>query len=48
MRIGPHFTGQRRFAGPAATLSALLWWKHAANIRRLADGTESRIGSKGS
>ncbi len=28
-------------------LAALLWWKHAANIRRLMDGTEGRIGQKG-
>jgi glycerol-3-phosphate acyltransferase PlsY len=41
-------TGQPTLAGLAAALAALLWWKHAANIRRLASGTESRIGSKGS
>ena len=28
-------------------LAALLWWKHEANIRRLIDGTEGRIGQKG-
>ncbi|MDP4022218.1 glycerol-3-phosphate 1-O-acyltransferase PlsY [Methylobacterium sp. NEAU 140] len=28
-------------------LGALLWWKHAPNIRRLAAGTEGRIGQKG-
>ena len=28
-------------------LAALLWFKHAANIRRLAAGTESRIGGTG-
>jgi acyl phosphate:glycerol-3-phosphate acyltransferase len=28
-------------------LGALLWWKHAPNIRRLASGTEGRIGQKG-
>ncbi|MEE7459330.1 glycerol-3-phosphate acyltransferase [Methylorubrum populi] len=28
-------------------LAALLWWKHAPNIRRLAAGTEGRIGQKG-
>ena len=27
-------------------MSLLLIWRHAANIRRLLDGTESRIGSK--
>ena len=28
-------------------MSVLLWWKHAPNIRRLASGTEGRIGQKG-
>ncbi|GJE54744.1 MULTISPECIES: glycerol-3-phosphate 1-O-acyltransferase PlsY [Methylobacterium] len=28
-------------------LAALLWWKHAPNIRRLIGGTEGRIGQKG-
>jgi acyl phosphate:glycerol-3-phosphate acyltransferase len=28
-------------------LAALLWWKHAPNIRRLMAGTEGRIGQKG-
>ncbi len=28
-------------------MGALLWWKHAPNIRRLASGTEGRIGQKG-
>ncbi|MCJ2060024.1 glycerol-3-phosphate 1-O-acyltransferase PlsY [Methylobacterium sp. J-048] len=28
-------------------LGLLLWWKHAPNIRRLAAGTEGRIGQKG-
>ncbi|MCJ2053206.1 glycerol-3-phosphate 1-O-acyltransferase PlsY [Methylobacterium sp. J-070] len=28
-------------------MAALLWWKHAPNIRRLASGTEGRIGQKG-
>ncbi len=30
-----------------AILSVLVWWKHAANIRRLLAGTEGRIGAKG-
>ncbi|MBA5778012.1 glycerol-3-phosphate 1-O-acyltransferase PlsY [Stappia sp. F7233] len=30
-----------------ALLTALLWVKHAGNIRRLLSGKESRIGSKG-
>ena len=28
-------------------LGLLLWWKHVPNIRRLAAGTEGRIGQKG-
>jgi acyl phosphate:glycerol-3-phosphate acyltransferase len=28
-------------------MGVLLWWKHAPNIRRLASGTEGRIGQKG-
>jgi glycerol-3-phosphate acyltransferase PlsY len=28
-------------------LVALLWWKHSANISRLLDGTEGKIGQKG-
>lgn len=28
-------------------LGVLLWWRHAPNIRRLASGTEGRIGRKG-
>jgi glycerol-3-phosphate acyltransferase PlsY len=28
-------------------MGLLLWWKHAPNIRRLASGTEGRIGQKG-
>jgi glycerol-3-phosphate acyltransferase PlsY len=27
-------------------LTAILWWRHADNIRRLVAGTESRIGAK--
>jgi glycerol-3-phosphate acyltransferase PlsY len=41
-------TGRPAHAILAAAMAALLWWKHAANIRRLAQGTESRIGSRGS
>jgi glycerol-3-phosphate acyltransferase PlsY len=29
-----------------AVLSAILWFKHRANIRRLMDGTEGKIGAK--
>jgi glycerol-3-phosphate acyltransferase PlsY len=38
---GPGWT-----AGAIALMSALLVWKHAANIRKLLAGTESRIGQK--
>jgi glycerol-3-phosphate acyltransferase PlsY len=30
-----------------AVISALLFWKHRENIRRLMAGTESKIGAKG-
>ncbi|EKS27888.1 glycerol-3-phosphate 1-O-acyltransferase PlsY [Afipia felis] len=30
-----------------AVLSAILWFKHRANIRRLMDGSEGKIGAKG-
>ncbi len=30
-----------------AVMAALLWWKHAPNIRRLLQGTEGKIGEKG-
>jgi glycerol-3-phosphate acyltransferase PlsY len=37
--------------GPMAVvfvlMTTLLWWKHRENIRRLAAGTEARIGQKG-
>jgi glycerol-3-phosphate acyltransferase PlsY len=36
------------FVVPAvAVISALLFWKHRENIRRLMAGTESKIGAKG-
>ena len=40
------------FVGPRAglvfaVLVAILWWKHAPNIRRLLAGTEPRIGANG-
>ncbi|WP_298967300.1 glycerol-3-phosphate 1-O-acyltransferase PlsY [uncultured Methylobacterium sp.] len=40
-------TGETRMALLFIVLAALLWWKHAPNIRRLLDGTEGRIGQKG-
>ena len=38
--------GERQMAGLFVILTALLWWKHRENIRRLAAGTESRIGQE--
>jgi glycerol-3-phosphate acyltransferase PlsY len=29
-----------------ALLGALIWWRHRANIRRITDGTEPKIGAK--
>jgi glycerol-3-phosphate acyltransferase PlsY len=40
-------TDQMLAAGLAAVLTALLWWRHADNIRRLLAGDESRIGGQG-
>ena len=39
--------GQPGVAWLFLLLAALLWWKHAPNIRRLLAGTEGRIGQKG-
>jgi glycerol-3-phosphate acyltransferase PlsY len=39
--------GQPGVAWLFLLLAALLWWKHAPNIRRLRAGTEGRIGQKG-
>src|SRR6185437_1055616 len=38
--------GNRQVALTFAILAALSWMKHVANIRRLASGTEPRIGAK--
>jgi glycerol-3-phosphate acyltransferase PlsY len=40
-------TGQPRAAGAFVFVVILLWWKHRENIKRLAAGTEGRIGQKG-
>jgi glycerol-3-phosphate acyltransferase PlsY len=40
-------TGQPRAAGAFVIVVILLWWKHRENIKRLAAGTEGRIGQKG-
>lgn len=44
--IGVWATGDRPTALLAALMSALLIYKHRANIRRLASGQEPRIGAK--
>ena len=41
------FTGNEKVALLFAILTVITWWKHRANIGRLLNGTESRIGSKG-
>ncbi|UOM33548.1 glycerol-3-phosphate 1-O-acyltransferase PlsY [Acuticoccus sp. I52.16.1] len=38
--------GELQYAEIFGVLTALLWFKHAANIARLLKGTESRIGKK--
>jgi acyl phosphate:glycerol-3-phosphate acyltransferase len=37
--------GERQMAELLAILTLLLWWRHRENIRRLAAGSESRIGT---
>ncbi|WP_457092542.1 glycerol-3-phosphate 1-O-acyltransferase PlsY [Microvirga sp. P5_D2] len=39
--------GEPGMAAIMIILVALLWWKHSANISRLLDGTEGKIGQKG-
>ncbi|MDQ0346191.1 glycerol-3-phosphate 1-O-acyltransferase PlsY [Ancylobacter vacuolatus] len=39
--------GSPQTGGLLAILATLLWFMHRANIRRLLDGTEGRIGKKG-
>jgi glycerol-3-phosphate acyltransferase PlsY len=39
--------GERQMAELFVVLVALLWWKHRENIKRLAAGSEGRIGQKG-
>lgn len=38
--------GQNTDGAALAIMAALLWWKHRANLARLVQGTESRIGFK--
>ena len=39
--------GEGPMAAVFVLMTILLWWKHRENIRRLAAGTEARIGQKG-
>lgn len=41
------FAVDTRFALVMALMTAISWWKHKENIRRLMAGTESKIGQKG-
>jgi len=45
--IAEWFTGDLRIALVFLVMSIIVWIKHKANISRLLDGTESRIGDKG-
>jgi glycerol-3-phosphate acyltransferase PlsY len=44
--IGALATGDRATALLSAILTALLIYKHRANIRRLASGEEPKIGAR--
>ncbi|MGO4437505.1 glycerol-3-phosphate 1-O-acyltransferase PlsY [Rhizobium sp. RAF56] len=39
--------GSEKIAAAMALMTVITWWKHKANIARLAAGTESKIGAKG-
>jgi glycerol-3-phosphate acyltransferase PlsY len=39
-------TGQITDGVAFAAMTLILWWKHRANLQRLLQGTESRIGAK--
>ncbi len=41
------FAVDTRFALVMALMTAISWWKHKENIKRLMAGTESKIGQKG-
>lgn len=45
--VALYLTGQPQFALAFLAMSALVFYKHRANIERLMAGTESRIGAKG-
>jgi glycerol-3-phosphate acyltransferase PlsY len=39
--------GAEKAAAVMAVMTAISYWKHKANISRLINGTESKIGAKG-
>jgi glycerol-3-phosphate acyltransferase PlsY len=41
------FLNEPKIALVLAVMTAISWWKHEENIKRLIAGTESRIGQKG-
>ncbi|KKX34254.1 glycerol-3-phosphate 1-O-acyltransferase PlsY [Rhizobium sp. LC145] len=41
------FVDDHKVALVMAVMTAISWWKHEANIKRLIAGTESKIGQKG-
>jgi len=45
--IGLYFKGDHAIAGLFAVLTVIIFFKHHANMKRLLNGTESRIGAKG-
>jgi len=45
--IAAQVLGYDRYAAPLGILAGLVIWLHRANIARLRDGTEPRIGQKG-
>ena len=45
--IALFFLGHAQYALAFALMSALIFYKHRANIERLRTGTEGRIGAKG-
>jgi len=45
--VALYLTGQNQFAITFLIMSALVFYRHRANIERLMAGTEGRIGAKG-
>ena len=39
--------GEEKIALVMAIMTAVAWWRHEANIKRLLAGTEGKIGQKG-